>query len=106
MRALNKNKPVDPRSVKRYLEQKFGENLNAARSAMQELAGSMNQESFLERPTRFTKSFVQRSRKAPVDGALKATWILRKLKRYRSSYLIEVKDRRRSCRLDFSCSVG
>jgi hypothetical protein len=46
LRALSKDKPVDPRSVKRYLDQKFGENLESARSAMQELAGSMSQEDF------------------------------------------------------------
>lgn len=49
LRALSKDKPVDPRSVKRYLNQKFGENLDAVRSAMQELAGSMSQEDLSRR---------------------------------------------------------
>jgi hypothetical protein len=40
LRALDKEKPSDPKSVQRYLEKKFGENLAAVREAMQELAGS------------------------------------------------------------------
>lgn len=42
LRALDKDKPADPRSVQRYLEQKFGENLVDARAAMQALAESMS----------------------------------------------------------------
>lgn len=44
LRALDKDKPADPRSVRRYLEQKFGENLGDARTAMQDLAGSMSED--------------------------------------------------------------
>jgi hypothetical protein len=40
VRALNKDKPVEPDSVERYLEKKFGEALEDVRAAMQELAGS------------------------------------------------------------------
>jgi hypothetical protein len=40
VRALNKDKPVEPDSVERYLEKKFGEALQDVRAAMQELAGS------------------------------------------------------------------
>jgi hypothetical protein len=42
LRALDKEKPADPRSVERYLESKFGENLPDARAAMQALAESMS----------------------------------------------------------------
>lgn len=42
LRALDKDRPADPRSVQRYLESKFGENLPDARAAMQVLAGSMD----------------------------------------------------------------
>ncbi len=42
LRALDKDKPADPRSVQRYLERKFGENLPDARAAMHALAGSMS----------------------------------------------------------------
>ena len=42
LRALDKDKPADPHSVQRYLEQKFGENLPDVRAAMHFLAGSMS----------------------------------------------------------------
>jgi hypothetical protein len=35
IRAVQKGKPVDPDSVRRYLEDKFGDDLKAVRSAMQ-----------------------------------------------------------------------
>lgn len=42
IRAVNKDKPIQPRSVERYLEKKFGEDLPDARQAMEELAGSFS----------------------------------------------------------------
>jgi hypothetical protein len=42
LRALDKDKPADPRSVERYLERKFGENLPDTRAAMHVLAESMS----------------------------------------------------------------
>lgn len=38
IRAVQKGKPVDPDSVRRYLKGKFGDDLKAVRSAMQKLA--------------------------------------------------------------------
>ena len=38
IRAVRGSKPLDPDSVRRYLEDKFGDDLKAARSAMQKLA--------------------------------------------------------------------
>jgi hypothetical protein len=38
IRAVRGSKPLDPDSVRRYLEDEFGENLKAVRSAMQKLA--------------------------------------------------------------------
>lgn len=38
LRALNKSKPIDPDSVERYLEGKFGDALDDARDAMRTLA--------------------------------------------------------------------
>jgi hypothetical protein len=38
IRAVQKGKPIDPDSVRRYLEGKFGDDLGRARSAMQKLA--------------------------------------------------------------------
>jgi len=40
VRAVIRDKPIDPASVLRYLEGKFGESLGAARAAMAELASS------------------------------------------------------------------
>lgn len=39
-RALSKGEPIDPDSVRRYLEKKFGEALAETRAAMAELAGA------------------------------------------------------------------
>jgi hypothetical protein len=44
LRALEKDKPADPRSVQRYLDKKFGEDLPAVREAMQALAKSFSKE--------------------------------------------------------------
>lgn len=38
IRAVQKSQPIDPDSVRRYLEDKFGDDLKAVRSAMQKLA--------------------------------------------------------------------
>jgi hypothetical protein len=38
IRAVQKSKPIDPNSVRRYLADKFGDNLKAVQSAMQKLA--------------------------------------------------------------------
>jgi hypothetical protein len=40
VRGVNRDKPVTPKSVERYLEGKFGDNLDKARSAMEALAKS------------------------------------------------------------------
>jgi hypothetical protein len=38
IRAIRGGKPIDAESVRRYLEDKFGENLKAVRTAMKKLA--------------------------------------------------------------------
>ena len=40
VRAVVKDKPIDPAKVKGYLERAFGESLSDAREAMEELAGA------------------------------------------------------------------
>lgn len=40
LRAVAKNRPIDPASVERYLESKFGDALGATRAAMKALARS------------------------------------------------------------------
>ena len=44
VRAVNKNQPVEAKSVERYLESKFGDSLVDARSAMRELAKAFRPE--------------------------------------------------------------
>ena len=43
LRALSKDKPVEPASVQRYLESKFGQALEAVETAMNALARSLDQ---------------------------------------------------------------
>lgn len=49
IRAVQKDKPVEPASVQRYLEQKFGPDLPAVRSAMETLAQSFDPETLAAR---------------------------------------------------------
>jgi len=42
LRAAIKGKPIDPDSVRRYLEKRFGEDLSAVREAMEALAGAFD----------------------------------------------------------------
>lgn len=44
VRAVSKDRPIDAKSVGRYLESKFGDSLPAARAAMRELAKSFSPE--------------------------------------------------------------
>jgi hypothetical protein len=44
VRAVVKNKPIEAKSVERYLESKFGESLGIARAAMRDLAKSFQAE--------------------------------------------------------------
>jgi hypothetical protein len=41
VRAVIRDKPIDPSKVASYLEGKFGDDLEAARAAMEDLAGAM-----------------------------------------------------------------
>jgi hypothetical protein len=44
VRAITKDKPIDPGSVQRYLRKKFGQDLEVASAAMEELAESYEPE--------------------------------------------------------------
>ncbi len=44
MRAVTNNKPIDAKSVERYLESKFGESLETARAAMRDLTKAFRPE--------------------------------------------------------------
>jgi len=48
IRAVVKDKPIDPDSVRRYLEGKFGEDLDDVRDAMAELAASYEPDDLAE----------------------------------------------------------
>ena len=57
VRATAKGEPVDPRSVQRYLTQKFGEDLDAVRSAMETLARSLRPEELEQRAYSLDQAF-------------------------------------------------
>jgi hypothetical protein len=48
VRAVTKNKPIEAKSVERYLESKFGESLGAARAAMRDLTKAFRPEQLSE----------------------------------------------------------
>lgn len=49
IRAVVKDKPIDPSSVQKYLQGKFGDNLATVRAAMEELAQAVSPEDISER---------------------------------------------------------
>ena len=49
IRALNKDKPVEPESVERYLDKKFGDRLGDIRAAMADLAAAMDKDDLAKR---------------------------------------------------------
>lgn len=49
VRAVVKDKPIDPAGVRRYLEQKFGDDLGTAREAMEHLAAALAPENLAGR---------------------------------------------------------
>jgi hypothetical protein len=57
IRAVQKDKPINPDSVRRYLEGKFGDNLKAVRSAMQKLAKAYTPKELAQRGFRLYEQF-------------------------------------------------
>lgn len=57
LRAVAKNRPVDPASVERYLERKFGEALDDTRAAMKVLARSRSPAALAEEAFALYASF-------------------------------------------------
>jgi hypothetical protein len=55
--AVQKDKPIDPNSVRRYLEGKFGDDLKAVRSAMQKLARTYKPNELAQRAFRLYERF-------------------------------------------------
>jgi len=73
LRALSKDKPIDPRAVQRYLESKFGAALPDVERAMESLAGSMGRDELRSTATHCTSHFGRRSppeSKVGVPGAI------------------------------------
>jgi hypothetical protein len=56
-RAVIKNKPIEARSVERYLESKFGESLGTARAAMRDLAKAFRPKQLSQNAFRFYEQF-------------------------------------------------
>jgi hypothetical protein len=57
VRAVVKDKPIDPASVARYLSSKFGEHLKAVRGTMKTLAGSFKPEELADVAYRLYEQF-------------------------------------------------
>src|ERR1017187_4842464 len=57
MRAVNKNKPVEPEAAERYLKSKFGDGLGAARKAMRDLAKAFPPAQLTEKSFRLYEQF-------------------------------------------------
>jgi hypothetical protein len=57
IRAVQKGKPIDPDSVRHYLEGKFGENFKAVRSAMQKFAKAYPPKELADRCYRLYEQF-------------------------------------------------
>jgi hypothetical protein len=64
VRAVTKNKPIEAKSVERYLESKFGESLGAARAAMRDLAEAFRPEQL----SKIAFSLYERFRPAIPEG--------------------------------------
>jgi hypothetical protein len=73
IRAVRGNKPIDPDSVRRYLEDKFGDDLKAVRSAMQKLARAYKPRNSPTTPTASTSASGPTSRRARRAGVPRAT---------------------------------
>ena len=49
VRAVVRDKPIDPAKVQRYLESKFGDDLPAVQEAMEHLAGALDRDDLADR---------------------------------------------------------
>jgi hypothetical protein len=74
VRATIKGEPIEPRSVQRYLEKKFGADLEAVRGGMQELAESLPPKDLARQAYPALRSSARKSPKARAVGAQPATW--------------------------------
>jgi hypothetical protein len=57
VRAVNKDKPIEPEGVERYLVGKFGDRLEAARKAMRDLAAIFSPTQLAEKSFRLYEQF-------------------------------------------------
>ena len=57
VRAVVREKPIDPAAVSKYLKKKFGDDLGAVRDAMKALAGALEPEALAEEAYRLYEQF-------------------------------------------------
>jgi hypothetical protein len=57
IRAVVKDKPIDPNAVRKYLGQKFGDDLERVRAAMMELARSLSDSELASRSYALYQAF-------------------------------------------------
>lgn len=57
LRALSKDKPIEPASARKYLQSKFGDALGDATEAMRTLAGSLGADDLAHRGFRLYEAF-------------------------------------------------
>jgi hypothetical protein len=77
IRAVRGGKPIDPDSVRRYLDSKFGENLKAVRSAMQKLAKAYRPKELARDAYRLYEQFRPAIPEGVRDGVTRAIWTWR-----------------------------
>ena len=76
IRAVKGTEPIDPADVQRYLEGKFGDDLQWVRTAMEKVAKSLKPTQLARRHIHFTNGSGQRSQRASRAGEQRAilTW--------------------------------
>jgi hypothetical protein len=74
VRAVQRGKPIDPDSVERYLEGKFGDDLKAVRSAMERLAKAYKPKELARNAYSLYERFRPASWRARGGGGPRATW--------------------------------
>jgi hypothetical protein len=73
IRAVQGRNPIDPDSVRHYLEGKFGDDLKAVRSAMQKLTRAIRPKELAEQAYSLYEQFRPTSQAARGAGGRKAT---------------------------------
>jgi hypothetical protein len=75
VRAVVKSKPIDPDDVERYLQSKFGDALEEARKALNELANAFRPDELAQRGFGLYKQFRPEIPMVFKGGGPKRNWI-------------------------------